>query len=315
MDYECQRFAQPLFVRGSSPRWSPDGTRIAYLAQGEPKGQQIFVKYKGTEGSTQITRVERTPNNITWSPDGQFIAFTMIVPAKNPWPVKIPGKPEGARWTEEPRFITNLVYRRDRVGFLEEGYVHIFVVPAGGGTPRQITQGNWDHGTSGISWTRDGKEIVFSSLRIPEAEYAYRESDIYAVNVNSGEVRQLTTRSGPDYAPVVSPDGKMVAYVGYDWTDDTYRDAELYVMNIDGTGHRSLTTSLDRTPTGLTWATDNSGIYFNIQDQGNSNVYFAPVKGSYRQITQGKHMLALSSLSNNGLMTGYGLIRATRAMW
>jgi dipeptidyl aminopeptidase/acylaminoacyl peptidase len=293
-----------FFINGSSPRWSPDGTRIAYIAQGEPKGQQIFVKYKGTEGSTQITRVDRTPGNITWSPDGRHIAFTMIVPAKNAWPVKIPGKPEGARWTEEPRFITNLVYRRDRVGFLEEGYVHIFVVPATGGTARQVTQGNWDHGTNGISWTPDGKEILFSSLRTPDAEYAYREADIYAVNVNSGEVRQLTTRSGPDYAPRVSPDGKMVAYIGYDWTDDTYRDAQLYIMNIDGTGHRALTASLDRTPQGHIWAPDNSGIYFTIQDQGSSNVYFAPVKGNYRAITQGKHMLSLSSMSNTGLMTG-----------
>jgi dipeptidyl aminopeptidase/acylaminoacyl peptidase len=293
-----------FLTKGGSPRWSPDGSRIVYTAQGEPKGTQLFLKYKGTEGSTQLTRLEKSPSNITWSPDGQHIAFTMMVPAKDPWPVKIPGKPEGAKWTTEPKFVSSVQYRRDRVGFVEEGYVHIFVLPAGGGTPRQVTQGNWDHGTSGISWTRDGKEIVFSSLRIPEAEYAYRESEIYAVNVSTSQVRQLTTRKGPDNAPVVSPDGKQVAYTGYDWTDDTYRDAQLYVMNIDGTGHRSLTASLDRSPGGLTWAADNSGIYFNAQNEGSSNVYFAPLKGNLKQVTQGKQMLTMSSMNTTGLAVG-----------
>lgn len=290
--------------KGGSPEWSPDGTRIAFLEQGEPKGSQIFVKYKNTEGSTQITRLEKNPSNLTWSPDGKWIAFTMIIPAKDPWPVKIPGKPEGAKWTAEPKFISNLVYRRDRVGFLEEGYLHVHIVSSEGGTAKQITEGDWDHGSSGISWTPDGKEIVFSSLRIPEAEYAYRESEVYAVNVTTGSFRQLTTRKGQDSGPRVSPDGKLVAYTGMDWNEDTYRDGQLYIMNIDGTGHRSLTPSLDRSPSGITWASDNSGIYFNIQDQGSSNVYFAAVKGNVKKVTHGKHMLSMNSVSSQGLFVG-----------
>jgi dipeptidyl aminopeptidase/acylaminoacyl peptidase len=281
-----------FWTRGSAPAWSPDGSRVAYLAQGQPSGTQIFVKYKGLEGTTQITRVEKTPANVTWSPDGRSIAFTMLVPKKDPWPIKLPGKPAGAKWTEEPRFVNSLVYRRDRVGFLEEGYTHVFVVPAEGGTPRQLTEGDWNHGTNGISWTPDSREILFSSLRIPEAEYAYRESEIYAVDVPSGQIRQLTDRKGPDNSPLVSPDGKLVAYTGYDWTDDTFIENKLYVMGIDGANPRELAVELDRSPSNIAWANDNSGLYFLADDRGSRNFYFAPLRGVLRQITTGEHILS-----------------------
>lgn len=87
-----------FLVEGSSPRWSPDGTRIAYLAEGQPKGTQIFVRWMDAEGATtQITRVEKAPTNISWSPDGQSIAFLMLVPEKETWNIKMPRSPEGAK--------------------------------------------------------------------------------------------------------------------------------------------------------------------------------------------------------------------------
>ncbi len=288
-----------LFATGSSPVWSPDGSRIAYTSQGEPSGSQIFVRYRDLEGSTQITRVERSPSNIRWSPCGNYLAFNMMVPHRESWPIQMPSRPDGARWTEAPRIITSLVYRRDRVGFVEQGYTHIFVVPADGGAVRQITSGNWNH--SGVEWTPDGSEILFTSLRVEDAEYAYRESEIYAVNVQTSDIRQLTSRKGIDRSPVVSPDGRMVAYVGYDWTDDTYIENKLYVMNMDGSNPREIATGLDRSPSGLVWAADNSGIYFSASYNGTRNFWFAPLRGSERQITAGNHMLTVSDVNRNGM--------------
>jgi dipeptidyl aminopeptidase/acylaminoacyl peptidase len=293
-----------FFTRGGNAVWSDDGSRVAYTARGETGGTQIFVKYKDVEGSSQVTRLEKSPGNLSWSPDGKQLAFTLLVPKREPWPIKLPGKPSGAKWTEEPRFVSKLVYRRDRVGFLEEGHTHIFVVPADGGTPRQLTTGDWDHGVNGISWTPDGQEILFSSLRIPDADYAYRESEIYAVRLQNGQIRQLSSRKGPDNAPMVSPDGKYVAYTGYDWTDDTFIENKLYVMDISGGNPRELAQGLDRSPQQLIWAKDNSGVYFGAEDRGSRNLYFAPLRGNYRQVTTGAHLLNVQSISGAGLAVG-----------
>ncbi len=293
-------------AEGSSPRWSPDGTRIAYLKEGEPQGNQIFVRYMDAEGATtQITRVEPAPRGITWSPDGSSIAFVQTVPKKDSWKIELPAGPEGAKWTEAPRIVERLDYRQDRIGFTEDGYQHVFVVTASGGTPRQLTDGDYDDGrNSPISFTPDGREILFTGLRVPEWEYAWRETEIYAVRVDDGSIRQITDRKGPDGDPVVSPDGRFVAYTGYDWTDDTFINSKLYVSGLDGKGAKTLTAALDRTPDGLVWEPDGRGVYFNVAEEGKSNLYFASMEGNVKKVTDGNHLLAIASLSSSGVAAG-----------
>jgi dipeptidyl aminopeptidase/acylaminoacyl peptidase len=162
-----------FLVRGGNARWSPNGDRIVYTAQGDPKGSQIFVRYMDAEGSTsQITHLTESPANVTWSPDGQSIAFAMKVEKKTAWPIKMPERPEGAKWIETPRIVERLDYRQDGQGFNDDGFRHLFTVPATGGTPRQLTNGDWDH--NGIEFTPDGKQDPFyvasgSRCRLPVA--------------------------------------------------------------------------------------------------------------------------------------------------
>lgn len=292
------------FLEGRNGVWSPDGTRVAFIKEGKPKGTQIFVKYLGVEGEpTQITRLDNAPSNITWSPDGKHLAFNMFVDDKDKWNVYLPQKPEGAKWTEEPRFVDKVSYRRDRVGFLGQGNAHIFVVPAEGGTARQVTSGDWDHGGF-FSWTKDGKNIIFSSLRIPDADYAYRESELYSVAVATGDIVQLTNRKGGESYPVVSPNNEWIAFIGSEWSENFYHKSQLYVMDSKGGSLRVVSADLDRIPNDLFWANDNSGVYFSVDDQGTSNLYFAAAKGSTKQITSGNHMLTVSDINKNGTVVG-----------
>ncbi|HXM37074.1 MAG TPA: S9 family peptidase [Gemmatimonadales bacterium] len=290
-------------VKGSNARWSPDGTRIAYLADGDPKGTQIFVRWMDAEGAnSQITRVSETPDRLAWAPDGRSLAFTMLVRSETPWRISMPAAPEGAKWTAAPRIVDRLHYRRDRTGYIEQGTTQLFLVPAEGGTPRQLTSGDFGASELGAGlnydWTPDGRTIVFDGLREADADYRYRESYLYAVDVVSGAVRPIVSKKGSWSGPVVSPDGRTVAFTGHEYGTQSYRANEVWVVAIDGSGIRALTT-YDRDPGSVLWSPDGSGVFFSLAEQGTSNVYFAGLRGGPRRVTEGVHMLSLGSLARD----------------
>jgi Tol biopolymer transport system component len=158
-----------FLAKGSNPRWSADGKRILYIADREPRGAQIFVRWIDAEGATQVTHATDKVADARWSPDGKWIAFSMFVPEKDTWNIGMPAAPQGAHWTGAPRIVDSLHYRQDQVGFLEDGHTHLFVVSADGGAPRQLTTGKWSAGAGelrgavALDWTPDSKALEFHS--------------------------------------------------------------------------------------------------------------------------------------------------------
>lgn len=297
-----------FLAKGSSPSWSPDGSRIAFLAEGEPGGNQIYVRYMDAEGAvTQVTRVAKSPGSVRWSPDGKWLGFAMLVPKDNPWKIDLPAAPAGAQWTKAPRIVDNLIYRADRTGYLDPAFSHLFVVPATGGTPRQVSKGDWNAGPrgggGGWDWMPDGKTVITAGNDSSDAERMYQRQNIYAIDVNTGAKRLLTARVGQWGNPLVSPDGKLIAFQGFPAEGpSSYHANDLYTVAPDGSGMTLRTPGLDRDPGDVEWAGDGKGLYFTVQDRGTSNLWFAPLGSPARQLSTGTHILNNAAVTRNGVV-------------
>ena len=267
-----------------SIRWSPDGSRLAYLSNEEGK-PQLYVRWMDTGQTALVTNVTSNPSNITWSPDGKHIAFTMSVDAKEkPLDIKMPKKPDGAKWSPSFQYITKARYQADGRGILEPAYTHIFIVPADGGTARQLTSGNYHH-NGRLSFSPDSDKIYFSANRSDNWEYEPVEGDIFSVDM-MGNIAQLTNDKGLESSPVVSPDGKHIAYARRDDEKVMYKNSYLYVMKSDGTDAKNLTKDVDNSVSNFHWK-DNKHVYFQQSVRGLAQVDVVSLSGRVKAVANG----------------------------
>ena len=260
----------------SSPRWSPDGTRLLYVS-GEGGSAQLHLRWMDSGQSVKLTNLTSPPSALSWSPDGKSIVFSMLVKEKPEAFAPMPPKPDGAEWAEPARVISRLRYRYDGQGYFPDGRRHYFLIPAEGGAPRQLTDGGFDH-QGPVSWSPDSKSIVFSANRREDADYQARNTEVYELELADRSVRALTDRSGPDNEPAVSPDGKRIAYTGYDDHLMGYNVARLYVMDRDGANARLATPGFDRDVVNPRWGEDGR-IYFQYDDQGVTKIGYTTAGG------------------------------------
>ncbi|MBF7073075.1 S9 family peptidase [Glaciecola sp. MH2013] len=275
----------------TSPKFSPTGDRLAYLSA-KSGSQQIYVHWLAQNRSAKLSNLQHSPSNITWSPDGKTIAFTMFTPSKaESLFTEMPQQPKGASWAGSAKYIDSTQYRSDGAGFNQAGNSQVYILSSEGGTPRQLTFGAYNH-NGPLSFSKNGKSIFFSANRNKDWELLPLESDIYKVDIASSQLTKTTHSSGPESSPMLSPDGK---YLAYQWVNDrklSYQVNQIMLQasnSNDGSSEskanaRSLTPQLDRQIGAMKWAKNSKGLYFSYIDKGKTKLAYVSTAGKLKTL-------------------------------
>jgi dipeptidyl aminopeptidase/acylaminoacyl peptidase len=270
--------------KGSNPRWSPDGRWIAYLGSRDDQRGLMVVRADGSSGrflaSIASTNhpLPSSGERITWSPDGQSIAFVSATPG-----------PESEEANGDPRVITRYLYKPSKgegmTRFNDNKRTHIFVVDVEGRQVRQITDGSYyEHS---IDWSPDGEEILFVSNREPDPDRFFNY-DLFAIKVADGTLRRITRTENAEYRPRWSPDGKSIAYEGtkrgLTSSETTMEDTHVWLVNADGSDRRELGAAIDNRQRSPVWAVDGSGVFCTVQERGSLLLYRLPISGGKPEV-------------------------------
>ena len=268
-----------------SPRWSPNGEKLAFISN-ETGSQQIHVRWIDNGETALISQLRASPSNLSWSPDGKWFAFTMNVKAPSETIAEPREKPEGASWAKGPITVTTTQYQYDGQGIVAPAYRHVFIVPADGGTARQLTRGNFNHYGS-LAWSSDSKHIFFSAYRSDDWELVSDEADIYSVSIISSKIKQITNQPGAERSPVISPNGQYIAFTKEERRPLAYSPDQIAIMDLDGKNIRILSEDLDGDGNNLMWASDSKSIYYAYDERGIRKIGRATIKGKLSSVIAG----------------------------
>ena len=282
-----------------SPRWSNSGDRFIYKSNVDGS-TQLYLYDINTSSTQKLTNMQSSIGNVIWSDDDRYLLFTSFVEKTDDKLIQMPKKPKGAKWNEPPIEIDDMVYRYDGGGFRRPGSTQIFVLSSEGGTPRQLSELNKN--IRSIEWMSNDK-VLFSANLSENSDFEPSNSDIYSLDVPSGEIKKLTERFGPDYAPKVSPDKKYIAYLGYDDKFLGYQQNSLYVMDANGDNIKLVSDGFDRNISNINWKEDGKGLYFQYDNERMTKIAYISLSGKVRDIVDEIGGLSLGRPYSGGTYT------------
>lgn len=278
----------PLFAdkfNYSQPRWSPDSKQLAFIADVSGK-RQIHLHWLTENKTAQLSTLQKGPSNLTWSPDGKQLAFTMSVTASDAdvkQRVKKVKKPAGAKWSDPAVVLDRVRYQADGQGFLKPEFRQIFLLPATGGTARQLTKGDFHYG-SDLQFSPDSKALVFSANLDAEWEFQPRDSNLYRLDLVSEQLSELTTMAGDESSPVFSPDGKQLAFLWQSNDLVPYSNNKLKILTLSNNTITDVAAEFDRSITSPNWLS-NSSFVVQYDDRGQRKLATLSNKGKLKELT------------------------------
>ena len=281
-----------------SPRWSPDGRYLAFLANRDETETQVWLLDRRGGEATKLTDYKGGVSSLAWSPDGTRLA----VVATDPDPDEVKKRDRDDKdEAPKPIVVRRLYFKRDGTGYLDEFRNHVHVFDVAKRTTTQVTAGPYDDESP--AWSPDGRSIAFVSNRTEEPD-SNDNTDIFVVPATGGEPRRVTMSPSAEADPVFTPDGASLVYsVGGDPKDVWYSTNNIALVPVTGGTPRILTAGVDRNLSGLEIAADGAAVLFLIEDRGHSHLAKVPIAGGpLERIVGGEREVTQFDLGPKGLI-------------